>query len=102
MHTESSINFAHSHVPACLNIFVSARTHTHTHTHTQVLTPFQQVCLAAGSRKEMEEWTSAFKLAAVKSKHSVKSCYDSEREQVCDMCVYLIHNKSNGELLILC
>lgn len=39
-----------------------------------VLTPYQQeVVLAALSRKEMEEWISAFKLAASKSKNAV-SC----------------------------
>lgn len=37
-----------------------------------ILTPYQQeVVLAASSRKEMEEWVSAFKLAASKSKHTV-------------------------------
>lgn len=40
-----------------------------------ILTPFQQeVVLAAASRKEMEEWVSAFKLAASKSKHAVSGC----------------------------
>lgn len=37
-----------------------------------VLTPYQQeVVLAAYSRKEMEGWVSAFKVAASKSKHAV-------------------------------
>ena len=37
----------------------------------QILTPFQQVALAANSRKEMEEWISAFKVAASKTKQAV-------------------------------
>ncbi len=37
-----------------------------------VLTPFQQVVLAASSRKEMEEWVNAFKVAASKSKNTVR------------------------------
>lgn len=37
-----------------------------------LLTPYQQeVVLAAPCRKEMEEWISAFKLAASKSKSAV-------------------------------
>ena len=37
-----------------------------------VLTPFQQeVVLAAPCRKEMEQWVSAFKLAASKSRNAV-------------------------------
>ena len=38
---------------------------------SQVLTPFQQVALAASSRKDMEEWISAFKVASSKSKQAV-------------------------------
>ncbi len=36
-----------------------------------VITPFQQVVLAASSRKEMEEWVGSFKMAVSRFKNMV-------------------------------
>ena len=38
-----------------------------------VITPFQQIVLAAASRKEMEEWVGSFKMAVSRFKNAV-SC----------------------------
>jgi len=39
-----------------------------------VITPFQQIVLAAASRKEMEEWVGSFKMAVSRFKNAVSYC----------------------------